>query len=143
MTVCVQGHVPLSLLVFKAPHNACTILMFQPCIFCNCCKFAFFHFEEFKFVVILLSTKTFDEYKHYIRMVIVFIFHCLSSQGFDEPSINPPETSDVVILFFNWMVKHEVQSWDSLVPHCASIVNFLTAGRHTTHITYFFNSKAL
>lgn len=132
--------------VFKAL-NACTMLMFQPFIFCNCCIFVFFHFfsvtKEFKFIVIVLSIKKFDEYNHYIRMVIVLILHLLSSQGFDEPSINPPETSDVVTLFFNWTVKHEVQPWDSLVPHCASIVNFLSVRRHTTHITYFFNSKAL
>ncbi len=83
--------------------------------------------EEFKFVVTVLSTKKSDEYKHYIRMLIVLILHLSSSRRFDEPSINPPETSDVVTLSFHWMVKHEVQAWDSLVPHCASIVNFLTA----------------
>lgn len=60
-------------------------------------------------------------------MVVVAILHHLSSQGFDEPSINPPETSVVVTVFFTWTVNHEVQPWDSLVPHCASIVNFLTA----------------
>lgn len=62
-----------------------------------------------------------------MRMVIVPILHISSSQAFDEPSINPPETSDAVTSFFNWTVKHEVQPWDSLVPHRRSIVNFLTA----------------
>lgn len=105
--------------------------------------FFFFHFssEKFKFVVTVLSTNKFSEYDHYIRMVIVLILHVSSSQAFDEPSINPPETSDVVTSFFNRTVKHEVQPWDSLVPHCGSIVNFLTAWRHTTHITYFLTAR--
>lgn len=83
------------------------------------------------------------DYNRYIRMVIVLILHLSSSRGFDETSINPRETSDVVTLFSNWTVNHEVQSWDSLVPHCAGIVNFLTARRRTADITYFFNSEVL
>lgn len=56
--------------------------------------------EEFKFIVIVLSAKKFREYNHYIHMVIVVTLHLLSSQRFDETSINPPETSVVVTLFF-------------------------------------------
>ncbi len=46
--------------------------------------------ERFKFVVIVLSIKKLDEYKHYIRIIIVLTLHLSSSRGFDEPTINPP-----------------------------------------------------
>lgn len=102
----------------------------------------FFSCEKFTFVIIVLGADKFDEYNnHYIRMVFVLILHLLSGWAFDELSINPPETSDVVTACFNWTVKHEVQSWDSLVPHCASIVNFLSAPRCTTHITYLLTAR--
>lgn len=73
--------------------------------------------------------------------VIVSILHLSSGRLFDGLSINPPETSDVVTPLFSGTVKHEVQPWDSPVPHCASIVNFLTAWRRTTHITYFLTAS--
>ncbi len=83
--MCVQGHSPVSLLVF----NASTLLMFQPFIFCNCCIFDFFHFSC-HWKVQVLSIKKFNEYKHYIRIIIVLTLHLSSSRGFDEPTINPP-----------------------------------------------------
>ena len=74
----------------------------HPFILCNRCSFLLSLVEGFKFLVIVLSTKKFSEYSRYIRMVIVgiFVLHLLSSRGFDEPSINPPETS-VVVTFFS------------------------------------------
>lgn len=116
------------------------MLLLHPFIKLDYCFLPLFS-EKFKFVVIVLSANKLDEYNHYMAMVIVLILHLSSSQAFDEPSINPPETSVVVTPFFNWTFKHEVQPWDSLVPHCASIVNFLTAWRHTTHITYFLTAR--
>lgn len=56
--------------------------------------------EEVKFIPTVQTTKRLREYNHYIdiRMFIVVILQVWSSQGFDDPSINPPETSDVVTL---------------------------------------------
>lgn len=39
------------------------------------------------------------------------------------------------------MVNHEVQLQDSPSPGCSSIVSFLSAPRHTTHITYFLRAS--
>lgn len=44
-------------------------------------------------------------------------------------------------LLISLEADHKVQAWDSLVPNCASIVNFLTAWRHTAHISYFWTAR--
>lgn len=104
------------------------------------------HVTEFKYVVIVSAAKEFTEYNHITILEawsIVPILYLSASRGFDEPSINPLQSeSDLGILsllFFlaNWMVNHGVQLQDSPLPRRGSIVNFLTARRHTTHITYF------
>lgn len=71
--------------------------------------------EKFKFVVVVLNTKTFNV------MVIVLILHLSSSWCFDGPSINPPETSDVLTPFF----QLDFQAWSSgLGQPCASVLQY-------------------
>lgn len=97
--------------------------------------------QKFKFVAAALNANKCKRIHYCAATVIVLILHLSSSRLFDGLSINPPETSDVVTPLFSGTVKHEVQPWDSPVPHCAIIVNFLTAWRRTTHITCFLTAS--